>query len=44
MLLAIGVAVTSLITDLFARNQEIGWLGLVSRDPSHSFTCCYCRS
>jgi putative membrane protein len=28
MLLAIGVAVTSLITDLFARNQEIGWLGL----------------
>jgi putative membrane protein len=28
MLLAIGVAVTSLITDLFARNPEIGWLGL----------------
>jgi putative membrane protein len=27
-LLAIGVAVTSLITDLFARNQELGWLGL----------------
>jgi putative membrane protein len=28
MLLAIGVGITSLITDLFARNQEIGWLGL----------------
>jgi putative membrane protein len=28
MLLAMGVAVTGLITDLFARNQEIGWLGL----------------
>ena len=28
MLLAMGVAVTGLITDLFARNQELGWLGL----------------
>lgn len=28
MLLAIGVAVSGLITDLFARNQELGWLGL----------------
>jgi putative membrane protein len=28
MLLAIGVGITSLITDLFARNQEIGCLGL----------------
>jgi putative membrane protein len=28
MLLAMGVAVSSLITDLFARNQELGWLGL----------------
>jgi putative membrane protein len=28
MLLAMGVAVSGLITDLFARNQELGWLGL----------------
>ena len=28
MLLAMGVAVTGLITDLLARNQELGWLGL----------------
>jgi putative membrane protein len=28
MLLAMGIAVSSLITDLFARNQELGWLGL----------------
>jgi putative membrane protein len=28
MLLATGVAVSGLITDLFARNQELGWLGL----------------
>jgi putative membrane protein len=27
-LLAMGVAVSGLITDLFARNQELGWLGL----------------
>jgi putative membrane protein len=27
-LLAVGVAVSSLIADLFARNQELGWLGL----------------
>jgi putative membrane protein len=29
MLLAIGLAVTGLIEDLFARSQELGWLGLV---------------
>jgi putative membrane protein len=29
VLLAMGVGVTSLITDLFARNQELGWLGLI---------------
>ncbi|MBO0716657.1 MAG: TIGR01620 family protein, partial [Rhizobiales bacterium] len=29
MLLAMGVAVSGLITGLFARNQELGWLGLV---------------
>jgi putative membrane protein len=28
MLLAIGLAVTGLIDDLFARSQELGWLGL----------------
>ncbi len=28
MLLAIGLAVTGLIEDLFARSQEFGWLGL----------------
>jgi putative membrane protein len=28
LLLAIGVSVSDLITDLFARNQELGWLGL----------------
>ena len=28
MVLAVGVAVTDLITDLLARNQELGWLGL----------------
>lgn len=28
MLLAIGLAVTGLIEDLFARGQELGWLGL----------------
>jgi len=28
MVLAMGVAVTGLITDLLARNQELGWLGL----------------
>ena len=28
MLLAMGVAVSGLITDLFARNQELGWFGL----------------
>ena len=28
MLLAMGVAVSGLITELFARNQELGWLGL----------------
>jgi putative membrane protein len=28
ILLAMGVAVISLITDLFARNRELGWLGL----------------
>ena len=28
MLLAIGLAVTGLIEDLFARSQELGWLGL----------------
>jgi putative membrane protein len=28
LLLAVGVAVTDLITDLLARNQELGWLGL----------------
>jgi putative membrane protein len=28
LLLAIGVAVSDLITDLLARNQELGWLGL----------------
>ena len=28
LLLAMGVAVTDLITDLLARNQELGWLGL----------------
>jgi putative membrane protein len=28
LLLAMGVAVTDLITDLSARNQELGWLGL----------------
>lgn len=29
MLLAIGLAVAGLIEDLFARSQELGWLGLV---------------
>ena len=28
LLLAIGVAVSDLLTDLLARNQELGWLGL----------------
>jgi putative membrane protein len=28
LLLAIGVAVNDLLTDLLARNQELGWLGL----------------
>ena len=28
MVLAVGVAVSDLITDLLARNQELGWLGL----------------
>jgi len=28
MLLAIGLAVTGLIEDLFAHSQELGWLGL----------------
>jgi putative membrane protein len=28
MVLTVGVAVTDLITDLLARNQELGWLGL----------------
>ncbi len=28
MLLAVGLAVTGLIEDLFARSQELGWLGL----------------
>jgi putative membrane protein len=28
MLLAVGIAVTGLIADLFARNYELGWLGL----------------
>ena len=28
LLLAMGVAVTDLITDLFTRNHELGWLGL----------------
>lgn len=28
LLLAMGVGVTNLITDLLARNQELGWLGL----------------
>ena len=28
-LLAIGLAVAGLIEDLFARSQELGWLGLV---------------
>jgi putative membrane protein len=28
LLLAMGVAVSDLITDLLARNQELGWLGL----------------
>ena len=28
LLLAIGVAVSDLITNLLARNQELGWLGL----------------
>jgi putative membrane protein len=28
MLLAMGAAVSGLITDLFARNQELGWIGV----------------
>ena len=28
LLLAMGLAITTLITDLFARNQELGWIGL----------------
>lgn len=28
LLLAMGLAITGLITDLFARNQELGWIGL----------------
>jgi len=28
LLLALGLGITGLITDLFARNQELGWIGL----------------
>jgi uncharacterized membrane protein YcjF (UPF0283 family) len=28
LLLAVGLAITGLITDLFARNQELDWIGL----------------
>ena len=28
LLLVMGLAITTLITDLFARNQELGWIGL----------------
>jgi putative membrane protein len=28
LVLAMGLAITGLVTDLFARNQELGWIGL----------------
>ena len=39
MLLAIGLAVTGLIEDLFARSQELGWLGLALAIRSHGIAC-----
>ena len=39
MLLAIGLAVTGLIEDLFARSQELGWLGLALAILSRGIAC-----